>query len=103
MNLVAKEGAIVNERDGVLVAVERQAPIVSSNAALAVEPLDVNGTADALHAALAMPAAERHDRALDLRRAVLSRGLDAWLRAQLDDVAGVHARPAVHSNAQSRM
>lgn len=88
MNLVAKEGAIVNERDGVLV-LSRAAGAYCElrDAALTVEPLDVDGTADALHDALVMPAMERHDRSLDLRRAVLTQGLDKWLRAQLEDIA----------------
>ncbi|MDP8921874.1 MAG: trehalose-6-phosphate synthase, partial [Chloroflexota bacterium] len=56
MNLVAKEGAIVNDRDGVLVlsttagAYEELGP-----ACLGVDPLDVAGTADALARALTMP------------------------------------------------
>ena len=60
LNLVAKEGPLLNEQDGVLVlsenagAAEELAPW-----ALLVSPFDVEDQADALHRALEMPAAER--------------------------------------------
>ena len=70
LNLVASEGALVNDRDAVLAlspeagAWERLHP-----AALRVPPFDVAGTADVLHAALTMPADERASRATQLRAA----------------------------------
>src|SRR5205823_6830960 len=55
LNLVAKEGAIVNERDGVL-ALSREAGVydVLRDHVLTVNPFDVSGTADVLAAALEM-------------------------------------------------
>ena len=63
LNLVAKEGALLNAADGVLV-LSRQAGAweelaLDGGGALVVNPFDVAGTADALHAALSMHAAER--------------------------------------------
>ena len=57
LNLVAKEGAIVNERDGVLCSRPRRACGSSwPTPALEVNPYDIAGTADALDRALRMPA-----------------------------------------------
>jgi len=90
MNLVAKEGPIVNERDGVLV--------LSTNAgafdelrhgALPVEPRDIEQTAQALHAALTLPATERRERAQRLRQAVLGHDLRDWLELLLDDLTEI--------------
>ena len=93
LNLVAKEGALVNERDGV-VALSREAGAWDElgAAALGLNPFDVAGTADVLHAALSMPAAERAERARALRAAATSRGSHDWL----DDLVGsVVPRPVV--------
>ena len=55
MNLVAKEGPLVNRRDGVL-ALSREAGAWDElgGAALEINPFDVGGTADVLAAALSM-------------------------------------------------
>ena len=65
LNLVAKEGPLLNTADGVLV-LSHQAGAweelsLDGGGALGVNPFDVAGTADALHAALTMDAAERGD------------------------------------------
>ena len=60
LNLVAKEGPLVNERDGVLVLSENAgAHEELGEWALVVNPFDLSGQADALHEALVMPPAER--------------------------------------------
>ena len=60
LNLVAKEGSLLNGGDGVLVlSHEAGAWEELSEAALGVNPFDVAGTADALHRALSMDPAER--------------------------------------------
>ena len=53
MNLVAKEGPIVNQRDGLLVLSERAGarPQLESGA-IVISPCDVYATAEALHQAL---------------------------------------------------
>ena len=84
MNLVAKEGPVVNERDGVLV-LSRNAGAFDElgRHALGVNPFDVEETAEALHAALSMPSAERRRRARGLRAAIESRTPKQWAEAQL--------------------
>jgi trehalose 6-phosphate synthase len=92
MNLVAKEGALVNERDGALVlSTSAGAFDELRDGALPVQPLDVEQTAQALHAALTLPAGERRERAERLRQAVLRHDLDDWLRLLLADLAATEA------------
>ena len=93
LNLVAKEGAIVNERDGVLcLSPEAGVWAELGEAAVPVPPFDVAGTADALDAALRLPNAERAARAAALRRLATARGPRDWLADQLT-AAGDGAAP----------
>lgn len=84
LNLVASEAALVNDRDAVLAlspeagAWERFEP-----GALRVPPFDIAGTADVLHQALTMPAAERSERAARLRALAEARTPAHWLADQL--------------------
>lgn len=84
MNLVAREGPLLNERGGVLVLSRNAgASAALRPAALLVNPYDVEGTATALAQALDMPERERLDRAARLRP--LARGMPPhrWLEEQL--------------------
>ena len=84
LNLVASEGALVNERDAVLAlspeagAWERLHP-----GALAVAPFDVAGTSDVLHQALTMPAEERAQLFARLLAIAEARTPAHWLDEQL--------------------
>ncbi|HYD08718.1 MAG TPA: trehalose-6-phosphate synthase, partial [Acidimicrobiales bacterium] len=84
LNLVAKEGPIVNERDGVLV-LSRESGVWAELGPLAVgvNPFDVAATADALHGALSMPAEARRTHAAALRDKALARSTDDWFHEQL--------------------
>jgi len=84
LNLVAKEGAIVNERDAVL-CLSREAGVWDEvgEAALDVPPFDIAGTADALDRALRMPADERAARADRLRELSTARRPADWLADQI--------------------
>ncbi|MDE2765655.1 MAG: trehalose-6-phosphate synthase [Chloroflexota bacterium] len=90
MNLVSKEGPVVNERDGVLVLSEsagaHQQLKVGS---LPVAPADVEGTARALHQALTMPAEERAARNRAMVEVISEQDITHWLRRQLEDVAAL--------------
>jgi trehalose 6-phosphate synthase len=80
LNLVAKEGPLVNDNDGVLV-LSREAGAFEElgDAALAVNPYDVADTAGALGRALTMAAPERARRAASLRALVERRQAGDWL------------------------
>lgn len=68
MNLVAKEGPSLNERDGVLVLSEQAgAHEELGDVALGVQPFDVLDTAAALFRALELPSEERARRGRQLR------------------------------------
>ncbi len=84
LNLVAKEAALVNERDGVLV-LSPEAGVWEelADAAIAVHPFDVAGTADALHAALTLPDDERRATAARWRERAAARTPADWLAANL--------------------
>ena len=66
-NLVAKEGPVLNERDGVLIlSPSAGAADVMAEGALMVNAYDVEAQAEALHTALTMDATERASRAAAL-------------------------------------
>jgi trehalose 6-phosphate synthase len=91
MNLVAKEGPVVNERAGALI-LSRGAGSHDELGDLAVEigdPYDVEATADAIEAALDMPLAERERRARTLNERIEARALGEWIDAQLDDLSEI--------------
>jgi trehalose 6-phosphate synthase len=87
MNLVAKEGCLLNERNGVLILSEGAGAAVQlGDDALMIAPADVEATADAIYQALTMPLPERRRRADNLRRAVESDDVAKWFREQIWDV-----------------
>ena len=84
MNLVAKEGPVLNEEDGVLVlSTNAGAHAELRDHALPVDPLDVAGTADALDAALRMSPEDRERRSTGLRRAAEGGSPARWAASQL--------------------
>ncbi|MGH9125552.1 MAG: alpha,alpha-trehalose-phosphate synthase (UDP-forming) [Acidimicrobiales bacterium] len=85
LNLVSKEGPLVNERDGVLL-LSPGAGSWDELGAHAVEthPFDVTGTAEALDMALTMPAEERAERSQALRKAATAHTPVEWFADQLD-------------------
>src|SRR3954462_4684740 len=87
MNLVAKEGPLVNEHNGVSVLSENTgAHEELGEYALSVNPSDIQETADSIHAALTMPAEERARRAAGLKAIVQERDPGDWIDEQLDDI-----------------
>src|SRR3954451_25407340 len=88
MNLVAKEGPLVNTRDGVLLLSENAgAHGELAEWAITINPFDVQGQADALHEALSMDSDQRRRRAEALRAHVREHDVTAWLRGVLADLA----------------
>jgi trehalose 6-phosphate synthase len=87
MNLVAKEGPMVNERAGVSVLSENTgAHEELGEYALSVNPFDLQELADSLHAALTMPVAERRRRHEGLKSIVTARDPGDWIDDQLADI-----------------
>ena len=85
MNLVAKEGPIVNQKDGVVVLSERTgARQQLQSGAIVISPYDIYATAEALHNALHMPTEERAERAARLRWIIEREDIEDWLCRQLE-------------------
>lgn len=90
MNLVAKEGPIVSERDLVLVLSRGcGAHAQLGTAAISIPPLDLAATSVALERALDMPPSERRRRAVALRSAIEGYDLSRWVFEQVDDLLRV--------------
>lgn len=84
LNMVALEGALVNEQDGsVLLSTEAGAHTVLEGVVDSLDPFDEASTADALDLALGRSKSERAERFASLRRRVASRLPGDWLREQL--------------------
>jgi trehalose 6-phosphate synthase len=96
MNLVVKEGALVNDRAGVIVlsrtagAYERLGQYT-----LGVPPTDIEAMSDALYQALTMAPRDRRARATGLLNTLLQESAVTWLQAQLLDLATQTGRPQV--------
>jgi trehalose 6-phosphate synthase len=87
MNLVAKEGPIVNEREGVSILSENTgAHEELGEYALSVNPFDIQELANSIYAALTMSSAERRRRAEGLAQIVTSRDPGDWIDEQLADI-----------------
>ncbi|MDP8943792.1 MAG: trehalose-6-phosphate synthase [Actinomycetota bacterium] len=87
MNLIAKEGPLVNERDGVsLLSENTGAHEELGEYAISVNPFNVEEQAEAIHDALTMPADERARRAEGLKRLVTERHPGDWIDDQLRDI-----------------
>ncbi len=87
MNLIAKEGPLVNERNGVsLLSENTGAHEELGEFALSVNPFDIQEQADAIHRALTMSAEERSRRAQGLKEIVTRRDPGDWVDDQLADI-----------------
>ncbi|HZP14483.1 MAG TPA: trehalose-6-phosphate synthase [Nocardioides sp.] len=87
MNLVAKEGPMVNERAGVSILSENTgAHEELGEYALSVNPFDLQELADSIHAALTMRPEERERRLAGLKSIVTARDPGDWIDEQLEDI-----------------
>jgi trehalose 6-phosphate synthase len=87
MNLVAKEGPLVNERNGVVVLSETAGAYEQlKKHVLPVSPADLEGTMQALYAALLMGPNERQERARAIKATVECEDTRHWLQCQLEDL-----------------
>jgi trehalose 6-phosphate synthase len=87
MNLIAKEGPLVNERNGVsLLSENTGAHEELAEFALSVNPFDVQEQANAIHRALTMGEDERSWRMEGLKEIVQARDPGDWVDDQLTDI-----------------
>jgi trehalose 6-phosphate synthase len=90
MNLVAKEGMTLNERDGVLVLSENTGVHQElGRVAVSINPFEVDASADALYEALMMPAEERRRRSREAKATIRANDISRWIDRQLHDLEEV--------------
>ena len=88
MNLVAKEGPVVNTKDGVLVLSESAGAHERLQVgSLPIAPADLEGTSRALYQALTMPAEERAARSQRMVQTIEQEDITNWLSRQLADIS----------------
>ncbi len=93
MNLVAKEGAAVNKKDGVLVLSRTSGAFQQLEAAsIPISPNDINETAEAIYKALTMPQDKRKQLAESARQEVERDDLKSWIDQQVHDINAVIER-----------
>ena len=105
MNLVAKEYvAARSDEDGVLVLSKFTGAAVELQDALVVNPYDIQGVAEAIHAGLGMEEPERRLRMSRMRRQILEHNIYRWAAKVLDDLQALrlHAAPAQEADARDR-
>jgi len=87
MNLVAKEGPIVNQKDGVLVLSRTSGAFQQlEHASLPISPADTVETAEALYKALTMSPQERRLLATEARKEIETNNLKTWIIQQIQDI-----------------
>ena len=100
MNLVAKEGPLVNERDGVSILSENTgAHEELGEFALSVNPFDVQELADSIYAALTMAPESAGAAPQGLKEILTSRDPGDWIDEQIADIrAKARGRPRRRSS-----
>lgn len=90
LNLVAKEGPLLNGNDGTLV-LSREAGAYDElkEAVIAINPFDVSETAAALDVALTLDRDERAQRSRALKKLVVSRTARDWMDDQLREAGSL--------------
>lgn len=87
MNLVAKEGPLCNQGDGVLVLSENAGSHEElGDFALTVNPFDIDETADALYRGIVMDVRQRRGRIKRIRDTVRANDITRWITLQLQDL-----------------
>ncbi|MFN2569073.1 MAG: trehalose-6-phosphate synthase [Candidatus Dormibacteria bacterium] len=87
MNLVAKEGLLCNQRNGVLVLSENAGSHEElGDLALTINPFDVDETAEALYLGIIMDERQKSARAERIRETVRNNDITRWLANQLQDL-----------------
>jgi trehalose 6-phosphate synthase len=88
MNLVAKEGPVVNQRNGGLILSERAgARQQLESGAQIISPCDIYATAEAIHQTLTMSSEKRRERSERLRHLIERDDINDWLCRQLDAIS----------------
>jgi trehalose 6-phosphate synthase len=94
LNLISKEGALVNQTNGVIVLSENAgAHEELSPHVLSINPFDIEATSQALYRALVMPQEERTLRSEGARQVVRNADLARWIFRQVEDLRDLLPTP----------
>jgi trehalose 6-phosphate synthase len=98
LNLVAKEGALVNRSDGVIVLSENVGAHEELHEhVLSVNPFDIEATANAMHRALVMGIDEKRRRNQGAREVVRTNDIARWITRQVQDIRDLVAAPGLRA------
>ncbi|HXJ47829.1 MAG TPA: trehalose-6-phosphate synthase, partial [Candidatus Acidoferrum sp.] len=94
LNLVVKEGALVNRSDGVIVLSENAGAHeeLQSNV-LSINPFDIVAAADAMHRGIVMSEQERKRLNQGAREVVRTNDIARWITRQVQDIRDLAATP----------
>ncbi len=98
LNLVVKEGALVNRAEGMIVLSENAgAHEELQRHVLSVNPFDVEATAEAIYQGLTMSADERRTRSEAAREVVRTNDISRWITRQVQDIRDLVAIPGLRA------
>ncbi|TMC84977.1 MAG: trehalose-6-phosphate synthase [Chloroflexi bacterium] len=98
LNLVAKEGALINRSDGVIVLSENVGAHEELHQhVLSVNPFDIEATANAMHQAIVMGVEEKRRLNEGARDVVRSNDIARWITRQVQDIRDLAAAPGLRA------
>ncbi len=98
LNLVVKEGAVVNATDGMIVLSENAgAHEELQHHVLSINPFDIEATADAIYQGLTISAEERKKRNEAAREVVRTNDISRWITRQVQDIRDLVAVPGLRA------
>jgi trehalose 6-phosphate synthase len=98
LNLVVKEGALVNRADGVIVLSENAGAHEELQAnILSINPFDIMATADAMHRGIVMSSEERKRLNEGAREVVRTNDIARWITRQVQDIRDLAATPGLRA------
>jgi trehalose 6-phosphate synthase len=101
LNLVAKEGAMVNQKNGVIVLSENAGAHEELRGnVLSINPFDVEATASQLYTALTMPLEDRRAMNERAREVVRANDIARWISNQVQDIRELVAARAEPASAR---
>jgi trehalose 6-phosphate synthase len=87
LNLVVKEGALINRSDGVIVLSENAGAHEELHEhVLSINPFDIMATAEAMHLGIVMSAEEKRRRSAGAREVVRTNDIARWITRQVQDI-----------------
>ena len=102
LNLVSKEGALVNRNNGVIVLSENAGSHEELHPhVLSVNPFDIEATADAIYRGLVMGVEEKRRRNEGARDVVRTNDISRWISRQVQDIRDLVGTPGIRARMSS--